>query len=200
MGKTTPAFLLYALLASVPFTMADDGPTTPLSISRQFPSHGTIHMNLTGGDYSICAAATDEIHVMATAEYPADPGRLQADIVIRGSQATIVTGGPHINTHFTIAVPRRSNLLIRLEAGTIQIEKIEGNLDVNNHAGDVYVRLARASDYRSVDASVYAGDLNAPAFGTSKSGMFRSIHWTGSGAYRLRAHLGAGELNLEAAE
>jgi len=199
-GKTILALLLCMALGRVPFALADDGPTAPLSVSRQFPSHGIIRMNLTAGDYSICAAATDEIHVIGTAEYPADPARLKADIEIRGSQATIVTRGPHNNTHFTIEVPRHSNLLIRLEAGDIEIEKIEGDLDIASHAGEVNVRLPRARDYRSVDASVYAGDLNAPDFGASKSGLFRSIHWTGSGAYKLRAHLGAGDLNLEAAD
>ena len=117
-------------------------------------------MNLAGGDYSICAAATDEIRVIGEAEYPADPARLEADIVIRGSQAAITTRGPHMDTHFTIAVPRHSNLLIRLEAGSIQIERVEGDLDINSHAGGVHLRVPRASDYRSVNASVYAGDLN----------------------------------------
>jgi hypothetical protein len=157
-------------------------------------------MHLTGGEYSIRASSTDEIHVIGKAEYPADPARLSADIEIHGTEATIVTQGPHNHTHFTIEVPRRSNLNIHLQAGDIHVERIEGDLDISSYAGDVDVQVPRARDYRSVDASVSAGDLNAFAFGQSKSGLFRSIHWTGSGIYRLRAHLGAGDLNLNSAE
>jgi len=200
MARIFLGLLLCAALGGTPLATADDGPDAPLSVIRPFPSRGTIQMQLTGGDYSIRAADTDQIHVTGTADYPYQQKNLRADVEIRGTAATIVTSGPHNNTHFTIEVPRRSNLRIRLQAGDIQVERIEGDLDISSHAGDVNVEVPRASDYRSVDASVYAGDLNAPAFGGGKDGLFRSIHWTGSGVYRLRAHVGAGELNLETAE
>jgi hypothetical protein len=189
-----------AALVYAPLAFADDGPDAPLSVTRQFPSRGTIQMHLTGGDYSVRCAGADQIHVTATTDYPNNQKRLGADVEIRGTQASITTTGPHNNTHFTIEVPCQSNLLIRLQAGDIQVERIEGDLDIASHAGDVNVEVPRASDYRSVDASVYAGDLNAPAFGASTGGLFRSLHWTGSGVYKLRAHLGAGDLNLESAK
>ncbi len=192
--------LLCAALVCTPFAFADDGPDMPLSVTRQFPSRGTIQMQLTGGDYSVRCARMDQIHVSARTDYPYNQKRLRAEVEIHGTQASITTGGPHNNTHFTIEVPCHTNLLIRLQAGDIQVEKIEGDLDIASHAGDVNVEVEPAKDYRSVDASVYAGDLNAPAFGASSGGLFRSLHWTGSGAYKLRAHLGAGDLNLESAK
>lgn len=200
MRNTLFSLFLCTALGCAPFTFADDGPDAPLTITRQFPSHGTIQMQLTGGDYSIRSAATDQIHIIGTADYPGNQKRLRAEVEVRGTEATITTNGPHNNTHFTIEVPRHSNLLIRLQAGDIQIERIEGDLDITSHAGDVNIKVPRASDYHSVDASVYAGDLNAPAFGASTGGLFRFVHWSGSGVYKLRAHLGAGELNLESAE
>ena len=189
--------LLCAALVCTPFTLADDGPDIPLSVTQQFPSRGTIQMELTAGDYAVRCAGTDQIHVSARTDYPYKQKRLRADVEIHGTRASITTGGPHNNTHFTIEVPCRSNLLIRLQAGDIQVEKIEGDLDISSHAGNVNVEVEHAQDYRSVDASVYAGDLNAPAFGASTGGLFRSVHWTGSGMYKLRTHLGAGDLNLE---
>ncbi len=200
MRNTFLGLLLCAALGCVPFAFADDGPDAPLTVTRQFPSHGTIQMQLTGGDYSIRAGGTDQIHITGTVDYPGNQKRLRADVQVQGTEATIVTHGPHNNTHFTIEVPRQSNLLIRMQVGDIQIERIEGNLDITSHAGDMNVEVPRTSDYRSVDASVYAGDLNAPAFGASTGGLFRSVHWSGSGMYKLRAHLGAGELNLESAK
>jgi hypothetical protein len=200
MRNAVLGLLLCAALACTPFTFADDGPDMPLSVTRQFPSRGNIQMQLTGGEYSVRCAGTDQIHVSARTDYPYNRKRLRADVEIHGTRASITTGGPHNNTHFTIEVPCRSNLLIRLQAGDIQVERIEGDLDITSHAGDVNVEVARTADYRSVDASVYAGDLNAPDFGASTGGLFRSLHWTGSGAYKLRAHLGAGDLNLESAK
>jgi hypothetical protein len=192
--------LVCTALLCTPFTFSDDGPDMPLSVTRQFPSRGTIQMHLTGGDYRVRCANTDQIHVTASTDYPYKQKQLRADIEIRGSRASITTGGPHNNTRFTIEVPCRSNLLIRLQAGDIQVERIEGDLDIASHAGDVNIEVPQARDYRSVDASEYAGDLNAPDFGASTGGLFRSLHWTGSGAYKLRAHLGAGELNLGSAK
>ncbi len=192
--------LLCAALGCTPLTFADDGPDAPLSVTRQFSSRGKIQMQLTGGDYSVRCAGTDQIHVTGTTDDPYPQKRLRAEIEIRGAQASITTSGPHNDTHFTIEVPCHSNLVIRLQAGDIEVERIEGDLDITSHAGDVNVEVSHARDYRSVDASVYAGDLNAPAFGASKQGLFRSFHWDGSGVYKLRAHLGAGDLNLESAE
>jgi hypothetical protein len=200
MSKTVLGLLLCVALGCIVPAVADDGPTPPLSVSQHFSSRGTVRMYLTSGSYSIRSTDAEQIHVTGTADYPSDQSRLRAEVNIRGTEATVVTRGPHNNTHFTIEVPRHSNLLIRLSAGDIEVQRVEGDLDISSHAGDVDVEVPRASDYRSVDASVLAGDLNAPAFGTSTGGLFRSLHWSGSGAYRLHAHLGAGDLELHAAE
>jgi hypothetical protein len=53
-------------------------------------------------------------------------------------------------------------------------------------------------DYSRVDASLWAGDLDAPPFNVSKGGLFRSFDWKGNGSYTLHAHLMAGDLRLRA--
>ena len=107
--------VLCATLGCVLLAAADDGPPSPLSVSRQFPSQGTIRMHLTGGEYSIRASSTEEIHVIGTAEYPANPALLRADVEIHGMEATIVTQGPHNHTHFTIEVPREIGTMQKLQ-------------------------------------------------------------------------------------
>ncbi len=156
-------------------------------------------MYLSAGSYSIRSGNTDQIHILGTAGYPADQSQLKAEVDIRGTEAKIVTRGPHNHTRFTIEVPRHCNLMIRLSAGEIKVSRVEGDLDISSHAGDVAVEVPSAGHYRSVDASVYAGDLDAPEFGGSTGGLFRTLHWTGSGNYKLRAHVGAGDLELHAA-
>ena len=56
---------------------------------------------------------------------------------------------------------------------------------------------ADPKEYSSVDATVKAGDINAGVFGGSKSGLFQQFKWSGPGKYTLRAHLGAGNLELQ---
>ena len=41
-----------------------------------------------------------------------------------------------------------------------------------------------------------AGDIQAGAFGGSKSGLLQHFTWSGHGKYTLRANLGAGNLTL----
>lgn len=198
MKKASLGLVLFVILGCAAAAFADDGPTlsVPLSSTRQFASMGTIYMDLSGGDYSVRAADIDQIHVTGTCGDPERQHQMRADIRIHGSEARIVTGGPHNNSHFTIEVPRHSNLIVRLTAGELSIDRVEGDLNVSSHAGDVNISVGKASDYRLVKASVYAGDVNAPNFGGSTSGLFRSLRWSGSGRYTIQAHVGAGDLNL----
>lgn len=62
------------------------------------------------------------------------------------------------------------------------------------------IDVGRAADYSHVDASVWAGDITAPAYNVTKGGLFRSFEWTGKGRYRLHAHLKAGDLRLYSSE
>jgi hypothetical protein len=201
MVKNNVLGLLFCIaVGCASLAFADDGPTPPFTITRQFNSGGTIHMDLSAGDYSIQPAAEERIHVTGTCRDLNQQARMHADIRVTGGDAKVVTGGPHNNSHFTIEVPRHSNLVIRLSAGSLEIGRIDGDLDVSSHAGDVNIEVGHATEYRSVDASVSAGDVNAPAFGESKGGLFRSIHWSGRGTHRIEAHVGAGDLNLQSAD
>ena len=115
----------------------------------------------------------------------------------QGSRATIETDGPDRDgLHAVVRVPARTDLDIRLSAGELRIEGIEGHKDVDLYAGEVDIDVRHAADYRSVDASVWAGEIDAPPFNASKGGLFRSVDWTGTGPYRLRVSLWAGEIRL----
>jgi hypothetical protein len=70
------------------------------------------------------------------------------------------------------SLPTRSGLRVRLTAGDLTVEGIEGNKDIESHAGDLTIDVGRAEDYHRVDASLWAGDLQAPPFNVSKGGLF----------------------------
>jgi hypothetical protein len=119
--------------------------------------------------------------------------RAKADV--RGREVSIMTDGPE---HFKvdITVPTRADLYIRLTAGELHVEHVEGNKDIGLHAGEIDIDVVRPEDYQSVSASVWAGELHAAPFNISKEGLFRSVSWTGKGKYRLDAKLKAGEVRL----
>ena len=70
--------------------------------------------------------------------------------------------------------------------------------DISSHAGEIDIDVGNPSDYRRVEASVWAGELHVQPFGPAREGLFRSFDWTGPGRYLLNARLKAGELRLHA--
>jgi hypothetical protein len=103
---------------------------------------------------------------------------------------------PHNNFEITIDVPKMTHLYVRMFAGQLDISNISGDKDLEIHAGQMDVDIGKPEDYGQVDASVTTGELDAASFDVSKGGLFRSFHKSGSGKYKLHAHVGAGQLDL----
>jgi hypothetical protein len=80
--------------------------------------------------------------------------------------------------------------------GQLEITDITGDKDVQLHAGELILGVGNPADYSRVDASVNSGGLEAPPFGEDHGGLFRSFQKTGNGKYKLRAHVGAGDLTM----
>jgi hypothetical protein len=109
----------------------------------------------------------------------------------------VITGGPSNNTHFRIEIPAKTNLYVRMSAGDAEIRGVTGDKDVELYAGDLTITGVKASDYKTADASVTAGDLVAGPFNVTKDGLFRSFNARNStGKYKLHAHLMAGDLTI----
>jgi hypothetical protein len=58
------------------------------------------------------------------------------------------------------------------------------------------LRVADPRHYRTVSASVTAGDITAQPWHADTSGLWRSFKATGNGDYELRARLLAGQLTI----
>jgi hypothetical protein len=78
----------------------------------------------------------------------------------------------------------------------VDVVRVTGNKDIELHAGQLNVEVGKPEDYAHVEGSVNTGEVNAMAFNVSKGGLFRSFQKDGPGKYRLHAHVGAGELDL----
>jgi hypothetical protein len=160
---------------------------------KPFASGGKIEMQLSAGGYTVRPGDGNTIRVTLGGNM----GAAKVDVTTGDAQASVsVKETPNNNFQATIDVPRSADLVIRLSAGELKVEAIDGNKDIESNAGNVDIVAGDSKDYASVDASVKAGDLTAGPFGESQSGLFRSLTWSGQGKYTLRARLLAGNLTL----
>lgn len=167
------------------------------------PSGGQLRMHIRSSGVRISGSDENKIVIRFSA-----PGRdalndVHVQLKQNGNRGDLdITGGPSNNFQIDIDIPRQSDLYVRMFAGELDIDHVDGNKDLVIHAGQMDISLPNASDYGPVKASVTTGDLEASAFGVSKGGIFRSfrtntaLHKDAPGKYSLYAHVGAGELDI----
>jgi hypothetical protein len=153
-------------------------------------------MRLGAGGYTIEGSPDPVVRLAWETRHPTDARRVRAEIRTEGNEATIETSGPHNGFTVVIRIPQRSDLWVKLTAGDLNLGSVEGHKHVTALAGDLTIAVGSSAQYRAVDASVVAGDIDARPFGGRKGGLFRSIRWDGSGAYDLRVRLTAGDISL----
>jgi hypothetical protein len=200
-------FILVVVAGALPGHPAIPSPQTHLSVTDIYthpfevdlPYDQKLTLELRSGDYRVVGSASEKVSVRTTGDR-AEKGRdVSLTFKHMNSHAELrMTGGPINNgPSIVIEVPKASNLYVRLPFGDLNIEGVSGDKDVEMHAGDLNIQVGNPADYGHVDASVNAGDLSAGPFGETKDGLFRSFEKTGTGRYRLHAHVGAGDLNLK---
>jgi len=168
------------------------------TLERPFVQGGKVYLRLASAGYRIQARNDDRIVIHWTVEDSKDfkdMDKIKVHIDVHGSQANIRTTGPVRKAKVIIGIPARSDLYIRMVAGEMDVEGIEGNKDIRMTAGELTIEAGPES-YSKVKASVTFGDLQATPFHISKGGIKRGFEWYGSGPYMLRARLFAGEVNL----
>jgi len=155
-------------------------------------------MDLSAGSYRISGSSENRVRLQWRVRNPEELSQVRARADVRDRDATITTDGPGNHFAVDIQVPSRADLYVRLTAGELTVEGIEGNKDIGLHAGELDIDVGRPEDYHSVSASVWAGELHANPYRENKEGLFRSFDWSGKGPYRLEARLKAGEVRLHA--
>ena len=192
------AALVGTALIAAPALIAQQTSRPSSSLERDFVSNGKISMDLSAGEYRITGSPDNKIRLAWSVRGEDRLSDVDARADIRGTEARIVTDGPMNNFKVTIQVPQRTDLYIRLTAGELRLDRVEGSKDIELHAGEMRIDVNRAEDYNSVDASIWAGEIHADPFNVRKEGLFRSFDWKGHGPYRLHASLKAGEVWLSA--
>jgi hypothetical protein len=166
--------------------------------SVDFPSGSRLQIELRSGDFRIVGADDNKISVHIAGKNANNSRDLTVRFKRSSSDAQLrVSGGPRNELQVTIAVPKNTGLFVRMPAGQLEVDGISGDKDVSLHAGELILSVGNPADYAHVDASVTSGGIEASPFGESHGGLFRSFHKDGTGKYRLRAHVGAGDLTMK---
>jgi len=192
-----PTLWALALIIANPSLAAESAnPTT-----MPFAAGGAILLKLNTGDMEIAGVDADQITVSWRSDRSegSEAGRVKVRLQRVGEkEASVLVDGPGDRVQYRIEVPRRSDVAIHMRAGELKVLGIAGSMDVDLLAGDMELRLSDPRRYRSVAASVTAGELDAKPWQTDKAGLWRSFKLIGEGDYDLRARLIAGQLTIRA--
>lgn len=165
--------------------------------SMSFAAGGTIRMQLNTGTVKVVGVPEDRITVSWRAKSSRDERRVSVKLQRSGEkEATLEVEGPDDDTRYRIEVPQQSNLSIRMMAGELDVSDVLGNFDAELLAGEMDLRVASPERYRSVRASVTAGEISARPWQIDLDGLWRSFKATGEGEYELRAQLLAGQITI----
>jgi hypothetical protein len=167
-------------------------------LESDFPSGGVLKMRIRSAEIHIVGRDEKKIAIHVGGKNGSDSDDVRAHFERVGDSGDLrVTGGPSNEVIITVQVPRSSNLKVHIFAGAVDVEGIQGNKDIELGAGDLSIGVGNPADYSNVDASVTSGAIEAEPFGESRGGLFRSFEKSGSGKYKLVAHVGAGDLTLK---
>jgi hypothetical protein len=163
-----------------------------------FPSGDRLDLDIRSGEIHIIGSDEEKVAVRISGSQGANSTDVKARFRRSGNSGELrITGGPHNELTITVQVPKNSDLFLRVLAGEVAVTGITGNKDIELHFGDLKVGVGDPTDYANVQASVNSGEIEAKPFGESRGGLFRSFKKSGTGKYKLVAHVGAGELTLD---
>lgn len=189
---------LLALLAlGTAFLFAQDARIEEIDkspVEAKFVAGGHVRMKLCPSGMEVIGRDDSRLRV----SYPTGRGDVKVRIDVSGDRAEIhVMRCPHGSFQARIEIPKSSDLYVRMLAGQLDVRDVTGDKDVALSFGQLNLDVGKAEDYAHVEASVNSGEINASAFDINKGGLFRSFDHHGPGKYRLYAHVGAGELDLQ---
>lgn len=162
-----------------------------------FAPRGQIDLRVRPAEIHIIGSDEGRIVVRVEGRQGRDSKDMQARFEKHGNSGVLeIAGGPRNDVTITVQVPRESNLVVRVFAGDVEVRDVVGDKDVELNFGSLRIGVGDATDYSSVKASVSSGEIDAKPFGESHGGLFRSLEKSGNGRYKLRAHVGAGQLSL----
>jgi hypothetical protein len=168
-----------------------------------FAAGGTLSVHVSAGDMKIVKGSDPRHMVLRYTAKSADDGedasgRVKTRFEVNGLQAEIDLAGPtngSCNLDVEVEVPSPLELSVRMVAGDLTVEGVEGNMDIEDHVGDVTIKPGPENKYDLIDASTRIGDLEGLP-GPVHGWLGRSRKVVGGGQYRLHVHVGIGDVHL----
>jgi hypothetical protein len=161
------------------------------------PSNMPLRLHVRSGEILIVGADDNKITVDLAGKNADKIQDVKGRLSVANNVANFhLSGGPKNELEIIIHVPKNSDLWARIFAGEVSVQDVIGNKDFELHAGQLTIGVDKPEDYGHVEVSVNAGQVDAEVFGDSKGGLFRSISRDAGGKYRLRAHVGTGQLSV----
>jgi hypothetical protein len=163
----------------------------------QFSPGGRLKLEARSGELRVTGTDSHQISVHFEGRRASEFADVEVQFRPTSDGASLkVSGGPRDEFAMIVEIPRETDLFVRMPFGDLHLRQVRGSKDVAVHAGEVTIDMGDPKDYAQIEASVTTGELDAGAMGVSKGGLFRSFHKDGPGKYRLYAHVGSGQLNL----
>lgn len=167
----------------------------------EFPPNGSLRMHLQSGDFQVKGSDGNRIAVHMEGKNAENAQNLTVRLTQSGDNGDLrVYGGPRNELQVTIEIPKSTNLYVRMRGGDLKLVGVVGDKDVKLVGGDLTIETGDPESYALVDASVRFGDVHADSFGDAKGWMGGALRKEGSGKYKLRAHVFAGDLTLLASK
>ena len=169
------------------------------------PFHARSLLEIASRPAGLEIVSTDEEQIHVTCDTRRNDGENAAHIRLRfwpnATGGKLKIEGEHLRhengMQIRIEVPKKTGLMVRMFAGEIKVEQVAGDKDLAVGAGQITV-TNHNWDYRSVDASVSIGQVNAPMYNANKGGFFRGVsESTKDGQFRLHAHVTTGQIDLK---
>jgi hypothetical protein len=146
----------------------------------------------------IVGTDAEVVRVSCTAENSAMDVELRISGTPGYGRLNVTSPVKNQNLKIRIEVPKKTNLRFHMGAGEVDVKDVVGDKDIDLYAGQITIASASSGSYKSVEASVDIGEVNASAYGVDKGGFFRTFRKTiADGEYRLRAHVMTGEIDLQ---
>jgi hypothetical protein len=190
--------ILYALAMPV-FAQAPTHVET-----RDFAPGGKIHIQFHAGDLKIVPGA-DSRHIVLRYSAERDDhkdafDRAKLHFETNGADASLKLNSPWtVQLHAVVEVPGAVDLTVRMLAGDLFVDGVEGSKDLHNSVGDVTVTGPEKEYprmYKSIHASVRVGDVEGLTFDKSKGWLGKTGELSGQGDHVLRAQVNVGDIRF----
>ena len=109
------------LTTAVGFAQSKNTSRAPDRYEFGFNSGGKLKMELGAGDVDIVGGKEDKVIVTYTTSKPEQGKDVKVEADMKDAWGTLKVHGPHNNFRYTIQIPEKTNLYVRLSAGDLKI-------------------------------------------------------------------------------